>query len=193
MLKKERIEKARALIDRQMYDTDMSAEDTATFNELTGWDFKRYQRIKNTAYKNDTRCVAHYVENDGVSGWAVWSWRKAISDYSGPDVYQALRAAVVGQIGQYSVDAASQCAACGSTDFLSIDHKTTPFKVLADAFVEAEPALVSCLINGAEGGGWLIGDALMWHKWNDFHLREADYQVLCRSCNSKKGAHHAIR
>ena len=43
------------------------------------------------------------------------------------------------------------------------------------------------LENDATGRGWYVRDAGVAARWREFHRANADYQMLCRSCNSRKG------
>lgn len=173
------------LIDRQEFDALFSEEDTQRMNELTGWDFPMYKRIINKNFPNDTRCVANSEDGDK---WKVWSWNKALSERD--NLREALRRAVRDQVAAYSALAANECAQCGSDEYLTVDHKTIPFNDLVAYFLRALPGAYSGLGNDADGSGWYIKDKELEWVWQDIHRRHADYQVLCRSCNSKKGAKH---
>ncbi len=188
MTKQERKAAMRALIDAQRFDWPFSEYGIAEVNRLTGWDFKGYKRVRNPTWKDDKRCLAHTV--DGQT-WVVWSWNKAIDGNSGfNDVLEAMRAAVQPQMREFALSVPNVCVMCESTDFLSVDHKDTPFIVLARILVKEQPGMLSAIANDGTGEGWYIKDMDVLNTWLDFHEVNATYQVLCRSCNSKKGAKH---
>lgn len=180
---KERKANIQTLIDAQEFGALFSPEDVQRMNELTGWDFPMYKRIINEAFPTDTRCVAH---SDDGQQWAVWSWNKAISKRN--NLHEALRRSVREQIAAVTVLAENECAKCGSVDYLSIDHKTMPFIQIVAHFTRMFPGLHDALANDADGSGWYIKDKELEAIWQDLHHQYADYQILCRSCNSKKGA-----
>ena len=171
------------LIDRQPYDTLLSEHDAAVVNEVTGWNFCFYKRVRNPEFKTDTRCIAN--SSDG-STFNVWSWNKAIIGASN-NLTQAMRAAIKEQMAEHKQTAASVCVACGTKEvlLLTVDHKQTPFKKIAEAFCQEHTAVE--LANDSTGSGWYIKDAEVLSSWQMFHKNKADYQILCRSCNSKKG------
>jgi hypothetical protein len=188
MTKQERKAAIRALIDAQRFDWPFSVYHVEEINRLTGWDFKGYKRVRNPTWKDDQRCLAH--TDDGQT-WVIWSWNKAVDGNSGfNDMLEAMRAAVQPQMRKFAVSASDTCAVCESTDFLSVDHKDTPFIVLARNFIKEHPGMLEAIANDATGEGWYIKDLEVLDSWLDFHGYNATYQVLCRSCNSKKGAKH---
>lgn len=189
MNKEERKEAMRALIDRQRYDHTFNRADAATVNTLTGWCFSQYRRVRNPTWKTDTRCVAH-SKDDGET-WEIWSWNKAIDNrVKFYDLQQAMRDAIGSQIRRYAASAENKCAACESQEFLTVDHKDKPFIVFVRDFLKANPKILDAISNDATGAGWYIEDAELKEKWVLYHKVNATYQVLCRSCNAKKGAKH---
>lgn len=108
-----------------------------------------------------------------------WSWVKSIDGYSHrKNVFQAMRlASRKGTFGD--VDKVS-CASCGVGSLLSVDHKSTSFNEIAKRFFTkfGDPGIAHT------SDGWQLLDEL---SFVSFHDEIADYQVLCVSCNSKKG------
>lgn len=185
MNKTQRKAAVRELIDQHQHNTLFSAEDAALVNELTGWNFLQYKRIHNPAWPNDPRCLAHSDDGDQ---WEVWSWNRAITGIALQQyVVEAFRAEVANQLREYGRIAPNTCAECGSTEHLSVDHKDTPFSKILEAFTKYCPNLSKALNNKADGSGWFIEDEELACSWLDFHKAQATYQILCRSCNSKKG------
>ena len=188
MTKTERKAAVRALIDAQRFDWPFSAYNVEQINRLTGWDFKGYKRVRNPTWKDDQRCLAHTVDGET---WVIWSWNKAIDGNSGfNDMLEAMRLAVQPQMHKFATSSTNACVMCQSSEFLSVDHKDTPFIVLARNFVKRNPGLLNAIANDGTGEGWYIKDADVFDAWVDFHDEGATYQILCRSCNSKKGASH---
>ena len=206
----------RALIDASAFDEPMDAGSVALVNELTGWSFEAYKRVRNPTFPSDSRCLAHLNTGDAdadssINRWEVWSWNKAIAMAAaagGPGSAEwqaALRREVKDQMVEYALDAGGrgecQCAWCGERSDMTVDHLTVAFSTLVNQFAasvgacgppgpsvpsgQLQPAL---LANDATGRGWYVKDASVAARWREFHRANADYQMLCRSCNSRKGS-----
>ena len=188
MKKTERKAAVRELIDRYPFSYPLNETDTEKINQLTGWNFRGYKRIVNPKWKTDMRCLAH--TEDGVS-WEVWSWNKAIDNYgSFPNMLEAMRGAIQPQMRKFAISAPDHCAVCGSKELLSVDHKDTPFIVFVRDFLKGQPGMNEAVDNDGTGAGWYIADPELKERWVLFHKVNATYQVLCKSCNAKKGAKH---
>ena len=197
----------RSLIDASAFDEPMDAGSVAVVNELTGWSFEAYKRVRNRAFPSDTRCLAHLSAGE----WEVWSWNKAIAIAAAAEPkgwspgsvewQAALRWEVRDQMAEYALKALDECARCGKRSDMTVDHLTVAFSTLANQFAasvgacgppgpsvpsgQLQPAL---LANDATGRGWYVKDASVAARWREFHRANADYQMLCRSCNSRKGS-----
>ena len=188
MTKTQRKELARVLIDKQAVDVLFSTDDLAVLNKLVGWEVVAAKRIFNTLHPKDTRCVA--ISKDGIA-FEAWSWVKAIDGYNfSKNVTQALRQAVKKQINAYASEASKHCAKCGTTELLSVDHKTKSFTKIAAEFRVKFPQLDYYITNELDGSGWRLKSSAVELLWQQYHEQHADYQILCRSCNSRKGAKH---
>lgn len=182
MNKQEKKAALQRLIDSQSRDVLFTEDAVEEMNELTGWSFKAYRKIKNPKYPGDPRCVQ--VSSDGAS-FEVQSWSKSVSgaNHDKAALNAALRRAVASRLPVINCS----CEACGAEDDLTIDHKSTPFIDIAKSFEELHPDGIA-LINSSDGGGWRIESDDVYLAWIAFHADSADYQVLCRSCNASKGA-----
>lgn len=188
MNKQERKEAMRVLIDRQRFDHLFNKIDVATVNQLTGWCFPAYQRVRNPQWKTDNRCLAH--TKDGET-WEIWSWNKAIDNrVKFYDLQEAMRLAIAPQMQRYAATAESRCCVCKSEKFLTVDHKDKPFVAFVRDFMKSHPNVMDAIENDANGSGWYIGDPELKESWVLYHKVNATYQILCKSCNSKKGASH---
>ena len=77
---------------------------------------------------------------------------------------------------------------CASEDTLSVDHKDKPFITMVRDFLKDHPGMTDAVQNDASGAGWFIADETIKETWVLYHKVNATYQILCKSCNSKKGA-----
>jgi hypothetical protein len=185
MKKTERKTLVRNLLDRQPLDTLFPDQDLATLNSLTGWEAAAAKRVFNKTHPSDTRCVA--ISNGG--DFEVWSWVKAIDGYRySKNVTRAMRHAIQAQMMEYMDSAVPICVGCGTGSFLSVDHKTKSFTKLAANFRNDFAKLDYELANDNDGSGWRLKHQRTGDAWNEYHKSLADYQILCRSCNSAKGA-----
>jgi 5-methylcytosine-specific restriction endonuclease McrA len=194
--KKSLVERARLIIDRNQLDVPFSAEDVAEFADVTGTHIRFAVRRRNPAFPKDPRHV-HVIAYDWTSPQE-WSWVKAINisrDRDPEDALrmrrhqreqQALRYCIAKDLREF-LDSQwpAECAACGSTDHLTADHAGTPFIHIAREFISL---LGPIELLDTPGMGATIADANMEATWIAFHASRASYSVLCRSCNSKKGA-----
>lgn len=183
--KKWRLEKAREIIDRNKMNIPFSDQDTKEFAEACEQPITGAVRKINPQYPSDPRHL--HTEIDGI--WAARSWRKFIHPV--PPIQQAkriMRHVVGDDMRDFSgcVDP-RECAWCGSTDDLTVDHVAPPFDDIASEYIEMfglpefqEPATLMDVVN-------CFADIDVEAQWVAFHASRACYQMLCRSCNSKKG------
>ena len=183
--KKLRKETVRNIIDRYDILTPFDGQDTKTFNEMTGAAWEQVRREINPVFPN----AARFVTVSDVSGiWEPWSWVKAIDGWkpTSPQlVAKAMRQAVAYQMREWRDKADQTCAGCGTIDDLTVDHIAPSFDSIVKQFNEqfGEPTVAYA----RAGEGLVVSDDHITN-WLNFHSSHADYQVLCRSCNSRKGA-----
>ena len=186
MKKIDRKERARTLIDKQPVDTLFSVADLAELNYLTGWEMVAAKKVFNHQFPSNKRNVA--VSADGVS-FEPWSWVKAIEGYRfTKNVTQAMRRAIRQQVDNYAVLAPSECVSCGAISGLGVDHKTKAFTKIAANFRTDYPHLNYDLANSLNGSGWELQAEQTSLAWQQYHAEQADYQILCGPCNSRKGS-----
>lgn len=185
LTKKHRKELIRALIDRQRKYAVWSEEDTARMQELTSWMHKHFKWIDNPEFPNDPRCIA--TSDDGRH-WEVRSWNKAVDGYdSRKNLQDAMRDAVREDMREHMRTALQVCIECLDIRDLCVDHKDPPFITIAQEYITQHDNLEHTLMNSSQGGGWRMTEHAAAH-WKQFHAARASYQILCRSCNSRKGA-----
>lgn len=185
MTKKERKERIRALIDRQHKYRVWNSADTDSMNALTGWTHSQYKWIDNPQFPGDPRCIA--VSDDGKT-WEVRSWNKAVDGHNArQDLQDAMRDAVREDMREHMRNALQVCIECLDTRDLCVDHKDPPFISIANEYINAHQDLDSTLQNASTGAGWRMHEHAT-ARWRAFHAQRASYQILCRSCNSRKGA-----
>ena len=144
------------------------------------------KRVRNVHHPKDTRALA--VSHDGDT-FEVWSWNKAIEGYNhSANVIRALRSAIKEQTDQYAASNPAVCAICGSDKNTSVDHKSRSFSKLAHEFTIKNPRADCSVSNDGTGLRWKLSQQATLVAWLEYHKANADYQILCRSCNSKKGA-----
>ena len=181
---KERRGEIRKIIDSYVPYQLFSADDILRINDLTGWNFTGYKRVTNRDYPTDFRCIAH--TSDGII-WSIWSWNKAIAgESSNTNLTQAMRNSVKHQVEMYKATSSQACSVCGGHINLQVDHKTKPFSVIKNEFIKKNPNIIHAI--ESRGHGWYIFWPELKDSWQKFHEAHADYQMLCLSCNSKKGA-----
>lgn len=180
---KARKQLAKEIIDRNQIGVNFELDDLIEFNAVIKGDFLAIKRMNNPTFPGDKR----YIQVFDGSDWYGFSWNKAISPASVDDLGMALREAVRGDTEGFKANAHPQkCNHCGSEVHLATDHVNPPFKKIRELFIEIHGDIE--LIDGDPGSYKVIKDESVKSAWIEFHRSLAMYQLLCRSCNSKKGA-----
>lgn len=183
MTKKERKQRMRQLLDSIKVGVWFTPSQVDQVNELTGFEYQRYRLMLNE-YGNSTQ------RNLWVGDIREYrSWNKQIDDpkrerrdYMNPRI--AMRAAVVDEMQSHL---GQECVGCGGRQDLTVDHHTRPFSAIAGEFLQAcGGTLDTDNPPGQKSGQW-IADPELLEAWREYHRICADYQTLCRSCNSSKG------
>lgn len=193
--KKALIERAREIIDRNQIDVPFSADDLIEFSEVTGTEVRFAVRRINPTYP-DPRHV-HVIAYD----WSEprqWSWVKAIRIDRDRDPAEAsamrrrtneqraLRESVKDDLREFRECCEPQvCEQCGSVDDLCADHLHPPFIDIANEFLNHYGPIELAEFPGSSDR---IADPNVEAAWVAFHAQRATYQLLCRPCNSSKGA-----
>jgi hypothetical protein len=120
--------------------------------------------------------------------WIPRSWRTMIGvNPRNASLDGAMRLAVRKQTASFldkAIREGAVCVFCGSAENLNADHDKVPFRDLKASFIAiyGEPSL----IDGAHQVGAVIAQP---HRnlWREYHQHNATLQVLCRSCNARKG------
>jgi len=168
-------------------------EQVAEFNFLTAFTFKRYKimlpqdNVRQVKGKTIFRNV--WVADSGTGEFR--SWIKQIEDPHQLkrqvwNPLEAMRNAITPEMRFQEQTLGNYCVKCNSQTNLTVDHKDTPFSVIAEAFIEAYPDIETC--THESGMGHAFKDKELEQKFIAVHNEIATYQLLCRSCNSKKGA-----
>ncbi len=153
-----------------------SGIDTKRFGEICGYTFEWVERVA----PNQGNAPAVYVSWPDENYIGSWSWVRSINGYDKrQNLLSAMR--VASQAGTFRRVTKVACVQCGGIDQLAVDHKNTPFSKIARQFItqHGEPEIKNVDF------GWRLVDPI---PFLTFHDAIADYQVLCVSCNSKKGA-----
>ncbi len=169
LTKKARKETVRAVIDRNHINEHFDGEDVKLFDEMVGADFR------------------HVVVSECGAVWEEFSWNKAIDGWKATSptiVAKACRYAIMGQIRAFRDSAIQECVKCDRIYDLTVDHANPSFSAILKQFI-AENGEIA-LVDEPNGVGRVIAEATTLSAWQDFHYKHADFQTLCRSCNSEK-------
>lgn len=184
MKKKDRKDAVRQLIGRYPHNIEFSTEDVALLSDLTETHLFRAIRRINAEFPSDPRHI--HVVFFGEDDWVPFSWNKAISPVKHEsEVKKAMRGCIKRDMDEFRWSVEQECEECGATEDLCCDH-VYPFNRIAMRFIEAHG--LPELKEGRPGEGWILADESVVDDWVIFHTENAVYQLLCRSCNSSKGA-----
>jgi len=170
---------SRALIDLQPVGKPFSQNDLAAFRCLVGIEAKQAVKIPNPEYPKDTRHI--YVDG------SPFSWVRAIEEYSDASYLKKIMRNIVSCDLRDFLSAVEpqECNCCGATDDLTVDHVDLPFDTIATQFIDQYGPIQINEESSRVGGAFL--DINLEAKWIAYHAANAVYQVLCRSCNARKG------
>jgi hypothetical protein len=187
----------RELIDRFSTGEPWPDEARERLSAITNLDLKYVVKKENPEFPSDNRHI-HVLAYDWTSP-AQWSWRKAIDAAYAKDLQKyhlekqfqkniaALRVAIREQMRAFRDQCAEQICAnenCGTIYDITVDHLGEPFISIASDFLKAR----SIRLVQMDGIGDVMADADVEAEWVEFHGKRAAYQLLCRQCNSSKGA-----
>lgn len=182
--KTKRKELVRDLLDTIHVGRWFNDEEVFIFNELTGFEYKKY-KIVLSPFSHEKKPRNVYVQDVQE----MRSWRKQIDDFDYTkkqriNQMQAMRNAIIPSLQKQNLG--MECNLCGSKEYLTVDHKTIPFIDIAEGFLSFYPNFeTGTPVNKL--GHYFI-DGKLEQEFITIHDELADYQLLCRSCNSKKGA-----
>jgi hypothetical protein len=190
VLKKHRLAQLRALIDSVPIGEAFNYAQLARLNALTGWGVVAAVHAENPTHPRDPRHVR--VQQDPGGPFVARSWIKAVSPVSDTGkLLSACRFAVSDQMHAWLTRQPKACAHCGSDRDPTADHTGVPFIDMVSRWAgDREPGELLRNRSAVEvntGVGALLLPA-PWKEWRKFHEENASYQVLCRSCNARKGA-----
>lgn len=169
----------RALIDIQEIGKPFSKGDLAAFKCLVGIEAANVVKIPNPEFPQDTR----HIKVDGKP----FSWNRAIDGYD-EIIYlkKAMRDIISLDLRDFlSAADPCECAFCGAVDDLTVDHAEIPFDTIASNFIERHGPIELDQTSSRVSGKF--ADMDIEAEWIAYHATNATYQVLCRSCNARKG------
>ena len=185
----------RALIDSQSTDVPFSPPDLHRFNVLTDAGALAAVRTVNPSYPGDKRHVR--IRTVAGGPFVAFSWRNSVRRVTPRQrLLQACRSAVSDQMQGWLFEQARRrvCVNCRATRQLTVDHVGVPFVLIVLEWIgEADPNTVLRERTTAErntGQGALLLPSA-WRSWRAHHDLVARYQVMCLSCNARKGARPA--
>jgi hypothetical protein len=193
LTKKARIERAREIIDRNELGIPFNDEDLALFSRITDCKLRYACRRLDPNYPTNDRHVEvlayDWEEPRG------WSWRKAIQigqqnlgRHMKASITQSMRESIREQMVEFAVNSDKACERCATTESLTVDHIWPPFSEIMHSYINE---FGSPNIDHDNGSGFKFTDDFEERRWQDYHQSMAKLGILCRSCNSKKGARPA--
>lgn len=188
--------RARAIIDRYGLNQPFVEPDLQELADLSDTELRFAVRKDNPMFPSDRRHL-HVRAYDWLEAQQ-WSWRTAIQIAHSRDpeearenrkrqqIMFALRYAVAADMADFRhAQSVNECAICGDDFDLTTDHVKPPFIAIAREFLGARPEFS---LRRVAGCGDLIASVDVEADWIAFHASRAVYQLLCRGCNSSKGA-----
>lgn len=183
--KKKRIEMAREIIDRNVLDIPFPDFDLIEFSEVLQGDILGAVRKINPQFPSDIRHLHMLIDDT----WESKSWRKMINALTPLQEVKRVMRFVAWEDMQdfFSVVEPKECQSCLSVNDLTVDHVDPPFDNIANDFISKyglpkieKSKNTNQVVN-------VFSDTDLESRWIVFHSSHSVYQVLCRSCNARKG------
>ena len=172
--KKWRIEKAREIIDRNHIDVPFPVEDLIDFSDVVELCVDGAIRKVNPQFPSDPRHLHTLIDG---------KWEAPESE-----VKRVMRFLIRDDLADFmSCIEPKECAYCGAVYDLTVDHVDPPFNHIAKSFMKIHglPEVVDNPDTGMVTK--CFADFNIEAQWIAYHAENACYQVLCRSCNARKG------
>jgi hypothetical protein len=124
-------------------------------------------------------------------GWGYCTGAKKFNNNT--MLIQAMRNSIKTLSYNFKINNELICAICKviHLDFkdYGTDHKTIPFSVISTNFINKNPQYKTLsFYSPIEGSHYFIKeDKELEQMWYDYHLQHSDFQILCDSCNARKG------
>lgn len=101
----------------------------------------------------------------------------------------AMRTAISYQVLRFRKNAEIVCKICNTCKGnMHVDHLNPSFHALATAFLENRDAPNTFMMDDhLHMYRFKVDDAQFEKEWKEFHAQNATYQIMCQSCNIKKG------
>jgi len=173
------------LIDVQPLGVEFSKGAIDEFNKLLGGptydSFRKCVDPMHPANKRHIEALRH------GETWKDISWKNRIEDPSAMTrLSKVLRSAVWRDLKDaFDAIEPKVCNWCGSEDGLVPDHDDPSFEAIRNEWVIARG--MPDITDAPRGIGKMLADIDVEADWVAFHASRAVYQILCGSCNSKKG------
>jgi hypothetical protein len=124
-------------------------------------------------------------------GWGYCTGAKKMNNNT--MIIEAMRNAIKPLLYNFKIKNELKCAICGvktlNFEKYATDHKSLPFSVISVNFINenSEYKTIS-FYSPIEGSHFFKKeDKEFEDKWYDYHLHHSDFQILCNSCNARKG------
>jgi 5-methylcytosine-specific restriction endonuclease McrA len=159
-------------------------------------------------YSNKSPCEMYTVHDNGIKD--TFSWKKCckninknakkfnIKNEEQSNLINAMRHSIYTETNKYKQSKKIigtnnlMCAYCNEIgDFkrFDADHLNPPFKDISNDFLKNRNDIPhifdKCPINKMIT--FTENDEIFMNEWRNFHNSYANFQILCKSCNSKKG------
>lgn len=131
--------------------------------------------------------ICRIDDSEVVFSWVHCATRSQWSPKQG--LRQACRYAIQDHVQAYRDRQSRLCMSCSTTTGpFQVDHKTTKFQEIVDEFVQTHPPPATFMHDPAtHRTRFNPEDQPFATAWTAHHEQRADYQLLCRACNLKKG------
>ena len=157
------------------------------YNEKVGLGIDYFEIKPNRLNKNPELYI-HRVDNTDV----IFSWRYCCSLKSRDYLCDAMRSSISKDIIQFKKSSKLTCNLCNIENLpfgeFHIDHNKNSFHSIYKKFMEVNTLKIPTIFqrNNFNTCEFMDNDYEFKKNWIEFHNKNCDLQVLCKSCNLKK-------
>ncbi len=119
------------------------------------------------------------------------SWKISAGSKPPNSLLQAMRYAIKDQMLEYKNKADPECVICQSLENLQVDHKNPSFKTISNSYIMLKNNITPTTFGDDKHTHqhiFKVVDYEFENEWQQYHKQNATYQILCKTCNIKKGA-----
>lgn len=166
----------------------------ALFKDLVSFKYDDRVPIKFTLFKTEMSITTlhmrvHFEDESIITSWKDCARKTNTVESVSTQLNNAMRHAIIEDCMKFKYNNIDgKCVICKSTDNIQTDH-IEPFSKIKDSFLATQTNSPSTfdLETSINQTVFKASDINFANLWVEYHRKHASFQLLCRTCNLKKG------